>query len=288
MAVRCSLCVSVVSLLLLSASSLRAVTINRVFVDAGGSFSGGLGVATGAPATVGGGNLVDIFNAAADLWELALLSPHSLTIEFGWQALGGSTLGVHSLIAQGGSPNRETFAVVRFDSDGSSSFFADPTPRDNSEYGTFTAYNADLGGGLMNVGRVWTGATGFAAGSIDLLSVALHEIGHALGLASANASFQAENVDLDVDLQGPRPFAGAAIPTVSGAHLNLVYALMYPSVSPSRRNWISAADILANAEIGEFDSLNLDPNFVPEPATALLTMTGLALLYRRRRSSPVQ
>ena len=133
----------------------------------------------------------------------------------------------------------------------------------------------------MNVGRVYTGATGNASGRYDLLSVAMHEIGHSLGLSSANNSFVAGNGDLDVDVTSPRPFSGAAIPTVSGAHLNLANALMFPSVSTGRRNLITDADVIANMEISQFTQYNP----VPEPASMVALGVGALAVIRRRRKN---
>ena len=45
----------------------------------------------------GGGDLINIFNAAADLWEQAIQDNHTVTINYSWANLGGGTLGVHSL-----------------------------------------------------------------------------------------------------------------------------------------------------------------------------------------------
>lgn len=228
------------------ASSLAQVTIIRT--NAGGA----------APATVaGGGNLDDIFNAAADWWEAALVTtPYTLTLTYQWGPLGGGTLGLHTLTTQGGTPNRETAGTITFDNDGSSSWFLDPTPCANNEYSTGPTYSsADLGGGTMNTGRVYTGALGSASGRTDLFSVALHEIGHALGMSSANTSFIAENVDGDIDVTSPRPFAGSAIPTVSGAHININSTLLFPSIGTSLRRWPTAADALANAQISQMTSI---------------------------------
>src|SRR5262245_31857756 len=83
-----------------------------------------------APTTTGTGTLASVVRAAADVWELAYDGTgfnHTLTLEFRWTAKSGSTLASHSLLSQSGNPNRETYGMLDFDNDGSSSFFLDGT-----------------------------------------------------------------------------------------------------------------------------------------------------------------
>ncbi|MGK7952673.1 MAG: matrixin family metalloprotease [Xenococcaceae cyanobacterium] len=231
--------------------------------------------------------MVNIFNAAADWWERAILDDFTLTLNFGWASLGGNTLGSEILVSQGGTPNRETEGTIRFDNDGSTTWFLDRTPHDDSEYNTFTEFEQDLGGGTINVGRVYTDPNINAArNGFDLLSVAKHEIGHALGLGVANQAYQNETrPDNDIDVTGSRPNAGTVIRTNNSsvpatnatfnAHINagqLPNTLMVPTSNRGERKLQSAADILAVAQLSQFTHVNLDPKHVPEPTAAPLAL----------------
>jgi hypothetical protein len=265
---------AILSSAIVLAGSAQALTIIRN--NLGGAAPGNM---------AGGGNLAAVFNAAADCWQHHILDAHTLTLNFSWGAQGGGTLAAHQLTGQGGVPNRETSGSIVFDNDGSSVWFADPTPMIPNEWTTFTQASQNYGGGAVNHSRIFTGATGAAVGRFDLFMVAFHEIGHSLGLSGANTSFQAEAADGDVDVTNPRPFAGSVLPVwaPNNAHLNIPTALMYPFANPDVRVIASAVDVLANAQISQFTNLNLNPCMVPEPGTMIAIGMGVAAMAMRRR-----
>jgi hypothetical protein len=235
----------------------------------------------GAPPAdmVGGGNLTDIFNAAAVYWERAFTSPSdhwAVTVQYGWAPLMFIN-GEHILLSQGGTPNREISGQIHLDNSGNTHFFADPNPFSNAAYQTYTEYSSDIGGGTVNTGRIYTATSGPAAGNVDLLTIVEHEIGHALGVFFANLSYQAQVPGNTLEITAPLPYAGSTIFMLAG-HIDsnqLGTALMSNIQPPSERIQISAIDVLAEAQISQFFTPNLNPYAVPEPSAAALLAAGL-------------
>jgi hypothetical protein len=241
-------------ILCICAVGAPALTINTQFV--GGN----------PPANaVGGGNIEDIVNAAAHMWESVYSDSITITLYYGWAP--DDNAGTHTLITQGGTPNRELCGRILFDNSGAVPFYLDPTPYSNDEYARFTEESQNLGGGYLNVARIYTNPIGAASGHVDLLSVVLHEIGHSLGLSATNASFIWQSRSGIIDIISNLSYKGTIVPLAynySGIvpHFDVtevVYGSVMAGINGDERRIPSELDILANAQISEFIIRNLRP-----------------------------
>lgn len=233
------------------------VTIDAVYVSEG-SVLPGIGLAGAAASDgTGSGTLTDVFEAAASAWERVVRDDFSVTIYYGWYATGPiSSTAFHQPLSVGGMPARQLSGSVAFNNVGAN-YYLDPTPDDNSEFGAAMISMVDLGSGALSAGVEFGAIEANAFGRVDLLSTAIHEIGHALGLTGWSF-FLEETSDGDIDVQ-MMGYAGATIP-MSGTHVDLVG----PALSGIRRplgvrRAISQVDLLAVCQISGFQKCAVTP-----------------------------
>jgi hypothetical protein len=241
------------------AASASGLTIVTNYIPPGQEIPG-VGAALAPAANVrGGGSLQTIFRAAADAWERTIADDFTVTVNFGWALTEGvSGTAFHQGLSIGGTPLRETAASIVFNSVPSRPFFLDPTPSANEEFGPVVSARTSFGGAPINSQRQLAPISSAAVGAIDLFSTALHELGHALGLAGWSF-YSEETADGDIDLTMP-PYAGNAIP-VTNSHLNVVGPAMSGLGRPvGYRRLISDVDLLAVSQVSQFKKFVLPPS----------------------------
>ena len=243
-----------------AAPASAGLKIELVFVDAGLPPKPGL--------MEGGGNLHQIMEVAAERWEAVLKrggGDWKLTIEYGWATLRDTSLFAQEfMVEEGGRPSRITHSCVIFNNQPVPGLpfrglFADPTPRDNSEYNQFTSSAENLGDGWLNVQRMFTQGQGDAEDRADLVQIAMHEIGHALGLDGEYSGFKTQSGNtLALKITAPRPFADTELLLSNGPHIGgsgMPLMMQFPEAGA--RQLISGVDALVAAQLSSFDRPDL-------------------------------
>ena len=238
-------------------SRAEALTIVSNFVPPGYELDG-VGIAGYPPSTnLRTGSLQDIFRAAARKWEDLISDNFTITINYGWFPTPGSVNAFYQGLTAGGNPSRALTGSVAFNN-AKLNYYFDPTPVESSEFGTMSTSQIDLGGGPIEIRREYSPIDADVFGKVDLLSTAMHEIGHALGLVGWSF-YENETADGDIDILIPG-FQGTTIPVSSKSHIDFDGPLMSEQGRPvGHRREISQVDLLAVCQLSRFVHCGLIP-----------------------------
>jgi len=211
-----------------------------------------------------GSRLMAVARAAADIWQWHILDDEEIHFDISWDDLGATRLGEYhpSYV-----PLDSIDLVFATEHGGApTNWFFDETPYQDEEFGPLQqvllrdldptkADEAFAGPNvpLLEVGVRKDAPLGSAArGNFDLLSIVMHEMGHALGM-----NFSLTDDDYDFD---SADIGGLDVGAVEGPGYELVLetALMNDHAAlVGRRTFPSATDILATHDQNDYTHFNL-------------------------------
>jgi len=222
-------------------------------------------------------SLIPLMEAAAARWEHIIEDDHTITINYRWEDIDDSRgwLGYHLLSSSSGG--RETEAEIVFDTwhNGQARpWWLDPTPSDDSEFSLQQTLYRDLSAAdqaaYFNGSPPEVFEAGYRGGAEasapygarewhDMLSTAVHELGHGLGMTDPIHSSEAGDGDYDVYplYVGGATMACNCFSSSDRVHLADLYAAMQPGIGTGVRALPSQADVFAAAAVCYWSDIDL-------------------------------
>ena len=218
--------------------------------------------------------LIALFDEAELRYEDIIKDVHPLTVVFwyedlGQTAQGNDILGLCSNVARGGNPDRVTMAEIRIDTrvgvgGAFRDWFIDETPDNDDEFAMVRTDYRNLSSAdqtsffngsppdMFETGYIGAATDTDAMGRTDMLSVIMHEIGHALGVSSGSTD---ETADGDYDINPG--FLNGAVMAVNHApgdiaHLAGDNTLMAPGRGAGWRAMPSQTDLFSMARVQQY------------------------------------
>jgi hypothetical protein len=205
-----------------------------------------------------GTQLAAIFNAAATFWEDALPEPGTFNVKLAWRLYGANDQAAATWHPNPGD-NKITVRT-----NPTSPWFFDTTPLEHSEFNMSAVlfrdlsvsqkdafFDGDTSPSLMEVGFQGQAVGGQAASRFDLLTIAVHELGHEMGINSFSEAWESD----------PAWTNGAIVEIkksgFASGHLAANPALMFPSGTVGQRVLPGAVDIMAAADDQDVFSIDL-------------------------------